>query len=197
MVTVAVTGGIACGKSLVGSFMADNDVAVCEADNLAHEVMQPGTAVFEAIVGHFGNGILGRAGNIDRRVLGQRVFSDSEARKQLNAMVHPAVRSAWEAWLGNRKAQGVGAAAVIVPLLYEAEADRGWNAVICVAASRASQMSRLLERGFTEAEARTRIGAQLALRDKMVRSDYVIVNDGTREALRHQTMKVLGNILET
>jgi dephospho-CoA kinase len=185
MVRMAVTGGIACGKSTVGAILAERGIPVCEADLLAHAEMQKGRPVFRAVVEAFGDGILDASGQIDRAGLGRQVFSDPEKLTRLNRLVHPAVREAWRRWLDEREGDCC-AAAVVIPLLYEVKEDQGWDAVVCVSSRTQMQLARLQERGLTEAEARSRMAAQMPLAAKMERADYVICNYGTIEILKEQ-----------
>jgi dephospho-CoA kinase len=194
MVKIAVTGGIACGKSLVGAVLAEEGVAVLDADEIARELMQPGSRVFERVVRAFGGGILDGGGRIDRGRLAGRVFSDREALAALNAIVHPEARRRWQRRLSALR--GTAAAAVLVPLLYEAGMAGGWDAVVCVAASERTQIRRLAARGLSEQEARRRIGAQMPVAAKMERADFVVMNDGTRDALRDQTLRILRRVME-
>ncbi len=195
MKKIALTGGIACGKSLAGSILVEAGVPVCEADHLAHDLMRTGRPVHNAVVRAFGPDILGADGEIDRSLLGKVVFGDAEKRKQLNAIVHPAVKDAIRAWLDSRPLE-TAAAVVIIPLLYEAGLEEGWDAVVCVASSRALQWSRLLERGLSEEEARLRLVAQLSPAEKMNRADRVIFNNGTSENLKEQVLMAFRQIVE-
>ncbi|MFC1462680.1 dephospho-CoA kinase [Verrucomicrobiota bacterium] len=196
MVRIAITGGIACGKSLVASFLAEEGVPVREADELAHELMAPGTPVFEEIVGEFGAGILGGDGSIDRALLGKNVFSDGERLARLNAITHPPIECAWEEWLSAHGAAGEAAAAVVVPLLYETGREKNWNFVICVSAYESLQLERLLARGLAEEDARKRMGAQGPITEKMASADYVVVNNGAVDAAGEQVIRILRDMLE-
>lgn len=191
MTRIAVTGGIACGKSLVGSFLAEKGLVVCDADELAHKLMMPGEPVFQQVVKTFGKDILNAEGEIDRKVLGDRVFSDVSERLKLNAIVHPEVKKTWE-----KITAGSGSFVVNVPLLYEAGEGEGWDAVICVYASESFQTQRLIQRGLSAEGARIRIAAQMQIMEKMIKADYVIVNNGSVEILKEQTIKIWRNILE-
>jgi len=194
MLRIAVTGGIACGKSLVGSFLEDGGVAVCDSDALAHETIAPGQPAHGEIIEAFGEGVLDAKGAVDRAVLGDRVFSDPEQREKLNAIVHPRVREGWRAWLREREAAS-RAAAVIIPLLFEVGVDLEWDAIICVTAAEATQLQRMATRGLSEADARRRLAAQLPNAEKARRSGYVIENSGTVEELRMQVNEVIERIL--
>ncbi|MDI6773787.1 MAG: dephospho-CoA kinase [Verrucomicrobiota bacterium] len=196
MLKVALTGGIACGKSLVGSFMAKLGAAVCDSDRLAREVMRPDGAAYAGIASSFGRGILdARTGAIDRGILGRRVFANPLELARLNALVHPHARKAWRAWLKSRPRR-TGVAVLIVPLLYEAGMEKEWDVVVCVWASPRNQMARLRMRGLTPSAARRRIDAQMAGNAKMTRADFVIANNGARRLLLEQTTRVWRRIEE-
>lgn len=195
MITIAVTGGIACGKSTAAGFMAEDGVPVCDADELAHAALEPGAAAYRGVVEHFGPGILDPEGRIDRARLGRRVFADDNERAALNRLVHPAVIAAYRGWLGGLHADD-RLAVVVLPLLYEAGLAAEWCAVACVSALRRTQMARLAKRGLVGVEAEKRIEVQMPLREKEWRADYVIVNEGTMDVLRRQTRTVLRSITE-
>jgi dephospho-CoA kinase len=195
MVRIAVTGGIACGKSQVGRILESVGVAVCETDAVAHTLMRRGEPAYGEIVAAFGAGVLATGGEIDRARLGALVFASDAERGRLNAILHPRVAAAWRAWLRGLPADR-RAAAVIVPLLYEVGADGGWDATICVYSSPAVQRQRLRERGLTGEEGRRRMAAQMAVEEKAERAEFVIVNSGTEETLREQTLRILDRILE-
>jgi dephospho-CoA kinase len=188
---IALTGGIACGKSLVASYMSARGIAVCEADELAHEALAVGTDVYESVVKQFGRGILAASGAIDRDLLGERVFGSDEDRAALNALVHPAVETAWKSWL---QEQRVAMAVVVVPLLFEAGYGDGWDAVISVCASRVTRLARLRERGLTDEQAEARIDAQWSETRKAAQADFVLWNDGTPEILETQVERVLDSM---
>jgi dephospho-CoA kinase len=187
---MALTGGIACGKSRVAALMSARGIAVCEADQLAHRVMVSGAGVYESVVRRFGHDVVGPDGMIDRAALGARVFGSEADRIALNALVHPAVEAAWTAWLRRQTV----ASALVAPLLFEAGYDRGWDAVICVCASLPVRMVRLRERGLSVEQAEARIGAQWPEEEKAARSDYVLWNDGSIACLESQVERVLGSM---
>lgn len=195
MKKIALTGGIACGKTVAGTILAEAGYPVCEADAVAHDLMRPGQPVHDAVVRAFGPSILDAAGAIDRGRLGRLVFADPEKRETLNALVHPAVKAAIADWL-DRQPAGTAAAVVIVPLLYEAGLADGWDAVICVASPRAVQWQRLRDRGLSEEEARQRLAAQMATVEKMNRADRVVFNSGTKERLREQILAAMNEMRE-
>ena len=195
MLKIAVTGVIACGKSLIGSFLESMGLPVCDADKLVHRLQEPGKPVYNGILKEFGDGVLGRDGSLNRTVLGRRIFRNKFERASLNAIVHPEVRKAWNAWLGARKKSR--AAVVLIPLFYETGEKKGeWDADICVAASDNTQLKRLAGKTGSVDEAKRRIRSQLPVKEKMALSDYVIVNDGTVESGREQVKRILRCIME-
>ena len=211
---ICVTGGIACGKSLVGAYLETLGVAVIEADTVCHGLMRAGTPLFSQIVAAFGRAILAPDGEIDRAVLGRRVFGDAAALGRLNALLHPAAAGAIEAWVLARReearlnigqarlqryaqhcAQGWhGGVAAIIPLLYETAWEAAWDRVICVSAPIALQRERLRSKGFTEKEAHDRMAAQWPVEEKMKRADYVVFNAGTQVCAQMQTVQVMQHI---
>ena len=186
-IILAVTGGIACGKTEAGCRFAEEGFAVLDTDLLAHELMKKGMPVFERVIDHFGNTILSANGEIDRTQLGNLVFADPEAREILNGLVHPAVIRAAEQW----KAEQYSDAVILVPLLFEANWTQGWDAIVCVSADEEQVFQRLEKRGLNEDEARKRIAAQMPLAEKEAKADFIIRNNETLDALHEETVKVI------
>lgn len=198
LVRVCVTGGIACGKSLVGAVLKEAGVAVIDTDRVCHERMKAGRPLFRRVVAAFGKAIVGAGGEIDRDVLGGLVFSDAEKLKQLNRLVHPEIIRAVEVWLGSQAAglRRRHLAAALVPLVYETGWERAWDRIICVGAPAHIQVERLKSRGLTAAEAQARIAAQWPVEEKMQRADYVVFNSGTRHCARRQIVRILEDIMQ-
>ena len=190
MTRIALTGGIACGKSLAGRMMADRGIPVCEADEIGHLVLAEDDTVRTALFAEFGAALEGPAGRIDRGVLGRLVFGQPEKLARLNAITHPAIMRRVMDWMDRQ----AGLAVATIPLLYEIGAEGGWDRVICVAAPEADQLRRLGERGLDPAAARARIAAQMPLAVKMERADYVIYNCGSTVLLEEQVNQVLRTI---
>lgn len=194
MKTLAITGGIACGKSLVGRLLRDRGFPVCETDELGHFLLEKKSPVFELVVAEFGAGILGPDGGIDRSRLAHEVFADDDRRIQLNRLLHPHICQLWRQWLSEREAAQVRLCAVIIPLMYEAGLDENWTAVICVAAPQAAQAERMRGRGWTEADAAARVRAQWPLALKMERANYVIYNGGAVDLAAEQLDRILKTV---
>lgn len=198
MFKIALTGGIACGKSLVGSILRKHGAAVCESDQIAHALILPGEPAYAEVVEAFGMDILNADGVINRAQLGERVFADAEARMRLNAIVHPRVKAVCDAWLAETAATGAHAMAVVViPLLFEAGMDAGWDAILCVRSPVDLQQTRMLGRGLSPSQVEQRLAAQLPVDEKARRADFVIENDCTETELERRTLDVVGRIRES
>lgn len=191
MLKVALTGGIATGKSHVLDRFRGHGVPCLDADVLAHGVTKAGTEATTAIAARFGPAILEPDGSIDRKALGAIVFEDETARRALEAIVHPAVYRSIAAGLRGFELMGSQLAVVDVPLLYETAHERDFDRVIVTACSVDRQLQRLLTRGMSELEARRRLSAQLPTEDKAARADYVIRTDGSLEETDRQVERIL------
>ncbi len=180
---VALTGGIATGKTHVLRRLAAAGIPAVDADELAHAVIQRGTPAWTAIARRFGREILDTAGEVDRRKLGAVVFADSEARRALEAIIHPEVYRAIERWFAGVAARHEAVVAVAdIPLLYETGHESDFDQVVVTACDPETQVRRMMARdGVTEAEARQRLAAQLPIEAKVTRADHVIRTDGTIE----------------
>jgi dephospho-CoA kinase len=196
MLRIAVTGGIACGKSYLAEYLVKQAVAVCDADDLVHSILAEDRLVRSAVLGEFGREVIDVDGKINRRKLGGIVFADSSKLRELNAIVHPVVKQKVKDWLAGRERAGDKLAVVIIPLLFEAGMDRGWDAVVAVVTTPVLQLRRLKKRGLTEVQCRQRIDAQLAMEIKAERSDFVIMNDGSKAAFERNIEEVLREIQE-
>ena len=190
MLRVALTGGLACGKSLCGRLFAERGAAVCDADEIVHDLFRSDGALRDAVAGAFGPEAIGVDGAVDRAALGRRVFADAAARERLNRLVHPAVLAALAAWTEVQARAGQAVAIAQIPLLYEIGEAARWDRVVCVAAPETAAVERLRARGLTEAEARARLAAQWPVAAKMVRADYAIYNAGSMELVAEQVARV-------
>src|SRR5688572_24330387 len=151
---IALTGGIASGKSYVRTQFAKLGVPTIDADTIARQVVAPGTAAFTDVVRRFGHGILGPSGSLDRQRLAAIVFADPAARRDLEAIVHPAVRAETEQQFSLIAAGDAPFAIADIPLLYEVGRDRDFAAVIVAACEPHTQLQRVMARdAVTAAEA--------------------------------------------
>jgi len=181
---VALTGGIASGKSTVARRLADLGAVVVDADVLAREVVEPGTPGLAAIAREFGPGVIAPDGTLDRPALGAIIFGDEDARAKLNAITHPAVGERSRRLFDEALAADPDAVVVYdVPLLVnergESRADE-FDHVIAVSADEETRVRRLVElRGLDEAEARRRVGAQAPESARLAIADIVIDANGT------------------
>jgi dephospho-CoA kinase len=188
---VALTGGIATGKSHVLDQFRRRGVPCLDADTIAHGVMAAGTEATEAIAARFGPDVLAPDGAVDRTKLGPLVFADDQARRDHEAIVHPAVYRAITAALRAFALIGSPLAVVDVPLLYETGHQAEFDRVIVTACPVDVQIQRLLARGLSEADARLRVAAQWPTSDKASRADFVIRTDGSVEDTNEQVDRVL------
>lgn len=181
---VALTGGVASGKSTVARLFEALGVTVLDADAIAREVVAPGSPLLERVVEHFGPELLAEDGSLRRALLRARIFADPEARHWLERLLHPEI----ERLLWSRAARAPGPyCLVVVPLLVETGQQRHADRVLVVDAPEALQRARLRERdGATGAEADTMLGAQATREARLRVADDVVVNDGGPEGLRGQ-----------
>jgi dephospho-CoA kinase len=191
---VAITGGIACGKSLFSRYLREKGVDILDADDVVHRLEAPGGAAVRPICDVFGAGVSGSDGGIDRPALGRVVFSDAEARARLNQIVHPLVKQVIGEWLGEA---GGRLRAVVIPLLFEAGWAGEWDVIICLASSEAVQLDRLMRiRGLSAEQARERIAAQMPVAEKAARSHLVVRNDADADALAREADRVYRYLME-
>jgi dephospho-CoA kinase len=182
---VALTGGVASGKSAVARRFESLGIGVYDADVAAREVVAPGEPALAEIRSVFGAGVLQADGALDRRAMRDRVFADAGARKKLEAIVHPRVR----AWLRRRVGMDRGPYCMLaIPLLVENRAEYEWvDRVLLVDAPEALQIERLMQRdGVTREHAERMLDAQSTRAQRLAMADDVIMNDGEESALDAQ-----------
>jgi dephospho-CoA kinase len=185
MLRVGLTGGIGSGKSTVSARLAELGAVVIDADALAREVVAPRTAGLAAVVATFGPEILTAEGALDRAAMGAWVFGDREARRRLEAIIHPLVRERAAEIEANAPAGSV----VVhdIPLLVETGQADAFDVVLVVDVDEAVQRQRLRElRGMSDQEAASRIGAQASRAERLAAADQVLLNDGSPAELMAQ-----------
>ncbi|MGW9626731.1 dephospho-CoA kinase [Microbacterium sp. NPDC055521] len=188
MPLIALTGGIASGKSTIAGRLAEHGATVIDADAIVRDVQRPGSPVLDAIGAAFGAEVIAADGSLDRAALGARVFGDDAALQRLNAIVHPAVRA--ESQRRFDAAFAADRAAVVVydvPLLVEARVDDPWDLIVVADAPADARVQRMMQlRGMTEEDARRRIGAQVSDEERRAIADVVIDTSGTMERTLEQ-----------
>jgi dephospho-CoA kinase len=182
---VGLTGGIGSGKSTVSSMLAERGAVVVDADAITRQLQRPGEPVFDAMVERFGPGIVAADGTLDRPAVAAIVFTDEQARKDLEAIVHPAVGV--EMVRRMEEARGTDKVVVYdVPLLVES-GKTGYGAVVVVDVDPEVAVDRLVaHRGFSADDARNRIANQVSREERRAVADRVVDNSGTLEELRAQ-----------
>ena len=194
---IALTGGIGTGKSQVRAQLAAYGVATIDADALARDVVAPGTPGLEAVVRRFGADVLNMGGALDRRKLAALVFADPGSRRDLEAIVHPAVQQATDSWFDSLDPAAHPFAVAEIPLLYEVGREGAFDAVIVAACKPETQVRRVMARdAVTETEARQRLVAQLPIDDKVRRADYVVSTDGTIDETNRQLWDLYHRLVE-
>ena len=184
---IALTGGIATGKSHVRAQFEALGIPTIDADLLSRRAVEPGSPGLAAVAARFGPGIVDSSGTLDRARLAALVFTDANARRDLEQIVHPFVRSAIDNWFASLDAARNPFAVADIPLLYEAGRDRDFEAVIVAACEPETQLRRLMRRdNLSEEEAAKRISAQMPIGQKIRWADYVIRTDGTFEETNRQ-----------
>ena len=189
MPLVALTGGIASGKSTIARRLAEHGAVVVDADQVVRDVQRPGSPVLSAIATEFGERMLGEDGSLDRAALGTRVFGDPDAVARLNAIVHPAVRTESKRQFGEALARDPDAVVLYdVPLLAEARLGDPWDLIVVAHAPAAVRAQRLVAlRGLSEQDAAARIASQVADEDRLRIADVVIDTSGALEHTLAQT----------
>jgi len=194
MYLVGLTGGIASGKSYVASLLEELGASTIDADQVARDVVIPGSSGLVQVVAAFGYEILLPDGELDRAKLGNIVFSDTAKRLELESILHPLIKARTTQLISEQVSDLVVYA---VPLLVEANVDYAFDAIITVEAGVENQVSRLIQaRAMPEAEARARILAQTSSSKREARADFVIDSSGTREQTQKQVEKVWIQLLD-
>ncbi|WP_296140511.1 dephospho-CoA kinase [uncultured Tessaracoccus sp.] len=192
---IALTGGIASGKTTVADLLGQRGAVLIDSDVLAREVVEPGTPGLARIVERFGPGVLADDGALDRAALGRVVFADDAARADLNAIVHPLVRARREEL---RAATQPGDLVVsVIPLLVETGGEAEFDAVVVVDVPVEQQVSRLMARnGYTRAEAEARVAAQASREERLRVATHVIDNAGTQAATERQVEELVRTLAQ-
>lgn len=189
---LGLTGGIATGKSTVTAMLRERGIPVIDADQIAREVVEPGKPAYEAIVRHFGRDILLENGQLDRKKLGEVVFSDEAERQKLNAIVHPEVRRVMRQEAEVAEENGAQIVFMDIPLLYESKLQYLVEKIVVVYAPSDMQLARMMERDeLDEEQAKKRLRAQFPIDQKKLEADFLIDNSQSREETQRQVEELL------
>ena len=222
---IALTGGIACGKSTLAKFLRELGIRLLDADDVVHELEAPGGAAVPAIVARFGAGVLAADGSVDRPKLAGIVFADAAARRDLEAILFPLVRSRLRAFTSEAARRGrralpmagpsfsdvplVGADVLgrppstvplyiaIIPLLFESHWEGDYDIILAITSPLECQIHRMMRtRGYSRVQAEARLAAQMPVAEKAARADFVVVNDSTHEHLKDEARRLVAWLKE-
>jgi dephospho-CoA kinase len=193
--TIGLTGGIACGKSCVTKILTKHGIKVISADELARQAIEPDTTAYVEVLKEFGNNIIRKDGQIDRQKLGEIVFEDHQARKQLENIIHPVVITEIKDQIKLWEKNGLNLLVVEVPLIFEVGITDLFDQVWVVSASLEKQLQRIQTRDqLTIEDAKRRISAQLPLASKEAKADVVIYNNKGLSDLEEQVQLLIKTV---
>jgi dephospho-CoA kinase len=188
---MGLTGGLGCGKSTAGKIFAELGFRRIDCDEIVRDEVLTDPKIVSAVAARLGADVLDGDGRINRARVGARVFSNAEALRWLEELVHPEVSLRWKAAIA---AAPEARWLVEIPLLFERDLQKEFDLVVCVACSPEIQLARLEQRGMTRTQAEQRIVKQLPLARKIELSDCVLSNDGTPEFLRAQIENLVSRV---
>jgi len=192
---IGLTGGIGTGKSTVSAMLKAKGIMVIDSDQIAREVVEPGSKALAQIVAHFGQEVRLPDGRLNRKALGARVFGNEEERKRLMEITHPAIFAEIEKRISEAKKNGEALIVLDSPLLIETGRYKQTDLVVLVYADEETQLQRIMSRdNLTEEEARYRINAQMPIDEKRQYADIIIDNRGTIEELEVQVAQLLNRL---
>ena len=180
---IGLTGGIACGKSVVLEMFKEAGWHTLSADTLVHELLDHDPEVIEAVISKFGVEVKASDASLNKKAIAKVVFADSQQREWLEGLLHPLVRKRWTSALDEEPDKNW---VVEIPLLFEKKLEKDFDLVVCLSSSRENQLERLQSRGMNEADAEARIASQAPLAEKIEKSDFVLTNTGSLNFLRKQ-----------
>lgn len=193
---IGLTGGIASGKSTIAGFFEELGIPVIDADQLAREVVAPGSEGLAEVVEAFGDGVLFSDGSLDRKKLGALVFSDEDARMKLNAITHPRIGALGAERIASHQESAAPYLIYEAALLVEGGIHAGFDGLVVVAVESETQLQRLMARDrSSREEAEGRISSQLPMSRKVEVADHVIMNEGTLDQARERVQQVHEAIL--
>ena len=199
---IALTGGIACGKSTFAKFLRELGIRLLDADDVVHELESPQGAAVPALVRRFGSAILDVEGGIDRRKLADIVFTSPDAaraRADLEEIIFPLVRARLQAFTEapTKIKSSVPIHIAIIPLLFESHFDADYDIILSIVSPVEVQIDRMMRtRGYSRAQAEARLAAQMPVAEKAARSHFVVVNDSTPQHLKDEALRLFAWLKE-
>lgn len=195
---IGLTGGIATGKTTVANFFKEAGIPVIETDQIAKTLFTPGSEVYQKVIAVFGEDIVFANEEINRKALGEKIFNDASLRDSLNKIVHPEVRAIVRSQADVLKKEGHALIVIDVPLLFEAKFDREVDVTVVVSIPKTVQIERLMNRdSIKKAYALKKINAQMPLKEKRAKADYVIDNRGSILDTKSQFNTILAVLKES
>jgi len=193
MKLLGLTGAPGMGKSTIAKMLAKRGISVVDTDELARRVVEPGQPAWNELRAAFGEEIVAQdsGGQIRRDQLARIVFNDLKARRTLENIVHPRIRELWVSEVEKWRMQKQEIGMIVIPLLFETGAEDQFDATICVACSKSTQLKRLISRGWSDSEINRRCRAQLPIEGRMELSEYVIWTEGTLDVSEGQLSRIL------
>lgn len=189
---IGLTGGIASGKSTASDFIRQQGIPVVDADEIARQVVRPGTAGLALVLSQFGPSVADSTGQLDRKKLGQLIFSDKEKRAQLEKILHPLIQQEVAIQRHNLEKKGLPFAFYDIPLLFEKKMQNAFDLIVVVSTTKELQMQRMKNRdGLLDSEIETRLRAQIPLSEKESQADFVIQNQGKKQEIEIQIKSLL------
>ena len=192
---IALTGGIACGKSTLAKFLAELGIRVLDADDVVHALEASGGEAVEPIRARFGDGVIARDGGVDREALADVVFADPSARRELEDLLFPRVRRILLDFASQSDATALHIS--VIPLLFESHWESDYDIIIAIASPERIQIERMMKtRGYTRAQAEARLAAQMPVAEKAARADFAVVNDSTPTHLKDEAQRLVSWLKE-
>ncbi len=193
---IGITGGFGTGKSLTGKILEELGITVIDTDEIVKNILKTRNNITLTIQNEFGNNIITNRTNeyINRKALAKMVFADDLKRKKLESLTHPEVNKILDYFISQNKDKDI--IIVLIPLLFECRLESFYNEIWCVTCESKIQLERLLKKGFTEEEVKSRINSQLPIKEKVKKSDFVIDNSGTIDETKKQVLSRLTKLVQ-
>ena len=187
---IALTGGIACGKSTLAKFLTELGIRVLDADDVVHALEAPGGEAVEPIRARFGDGVIARDGGVDRKALAEVVFSDLAARRGLEDLLFPRVRRILLDFVS--ESSPTAPRISVIPLLFESHWESDYDIILAITSPERIQIERMMNtRGYTRSQAEARLAAQMPVAEKAARAHFAVVNDSTPTHLKDEAQRLV------